>query len=60
MSDDSPDPAQQLADDLLTRHNGDARAALADLSRLYLVARHGWCAHHRRGAGRTVAGRLPG
>lgn len=44
MSDDFPDPAQQLADDLLVRHNGDARAALADLARLYLVARHGWCA----------------
>ncbi|MFP5515616.1 MAG: hypothetical protein ACLGJC_21330 [Alphaproteobacteria bacterium] len=44
MPDDPPDPAQQLADDLLTRHNGDAHAALADLARLYLVARHGWCA----------------
>jgi hypothetical protein len=44
MPDDSPDPAQQLADDLLTRHNGDAHAALADLARLYPVARHGWCA----------------
>ena len=43
MRDDS-DPAQQLAADLLVRHNGDACAALADLARLYLVARHGWCA----------------
>lgn len=44
MPDDSTDPAQQLAHDLLVRHNGDAHAALSDLARLYLVARHGWCA----------------
>jgi len=41
---DTPDPVQELTDELLDRHRGDPRAALADLARLYLVARHGWCA----------------
>jgi hypothetical protein len=44
MPDDIPNLLQQLADDLLARHNGDACDALTDLARLYLVARHGWCA----------------
>ncbi len=42
------DPVQQLTDDLLAQHQGDPRAALADLARLYLVARHGWCAGYDR------------
>jgi len=41
---DTPDPVRQLTDELLNRHRGDPRAALTDLARLYLVARHGWCA----------------
>ena len=48
MPNDTPDPAEQLAAALLIRHNGDAHAALADLARLYLVARHGWCASFDR------------
>lgn len=40
----SPDPGQQLSDALLAHHGGDARAALAELARMYLVARHGWSA----------------
>ena len=47
---DEPDPAQRLADELLVQHGDDARAALADLARLYLVARHGWCAGFDRAA----------
>lgn len=41
---DPDDPSRELVDRLLDRHQGDHRAALADLARLYLVARHGWCA----------------
>lgn len=48
MPDNSPGPAQQLAADLLIRHNGDAHAAPADLALHYLVARHGWCADFDR------------
>lgn len=43
MPDQSADPAGQLVVALLAQHNGDVRAALADLARMYLVARHGWC-----------------
>lgn len=50
MSDPPADPAGQLAAEMVARHNGDALAALAELARMYLVARHGWCPGFSRAA----------